>query len=344
VSQVVGRRTPREQRGRRFLARLRLLRRYRARNLRLAEEHAERTASRHKEQVQVCPRGCYFERARPTHVVVTVGFGRADVRVDPTFQSRRCPHCGVRLVRKCRRCKGPILLQERGTRELDDPDRRRADRRCRKCGFPFPWAPERARSAQLDVPGWDKRGGYATCLSDRPRHGDLWVVQDEVGDVPFDAIVSCDDEDGRMWTGAAAEIKLRAGDEVERMPDEVVRRLGSAWVTDGGALVADKIVHVAAMDRNGRAPLDLVSSSVAAALSRARRETGVGSIGIPVIGWGAGELDLVEWGVTMARAAIDFLDETREPCPPLLSVVLIIDDEDDRENEITEIRKALVSG
>jgi O-acetyl-ADP-ribose deacetylase (regulator of RNase III) len=175
------------------------------------------------------------------------------------------------------------------------------------------------------------------------RHGDLWVVQDDVGNLPFDALVSCDDEYGRMWTGAAAEIKLLAGDEVERMPDEVERRLGSVWVTAAGGLRAKKIVHVAAMDRRGRATIDVVGNSVAAALDAARRETDLKSIGIPVIGWGSGEPDLIEWGVAIARAAIVSLNETSERCPHPLSVVLTIDDEDDREREVTEIRKAIAA-
>src|SRR5437016_2699521 len=74
--------------GRGWLARLRVpAKRYRDRQWRQAEDRSRATTGRPKEQVQVCPRGCYFEQARPVGVAVTTGFGRADIRVDETFHA-----------------------------------------------------------------------------------------------------------------------------------------------------------------------------------------------------------------------------------------------------------------
>lgn len=317
---------------------------HRARSWRIAQERSGATAGPHKSQIQVCPRGCYSEQARAVTVALTRRFGRADVRFNLAFQATRCPQCGAKLIRRCRRCKGPIFLDEPLNRN-QEPRNRNPDGRCRSCGLPHPWAPERLNArTRTEVRKWKEEKGYATCLRSELRHGDLWVVQDVITSLPFKAIVSCDDVEGNMWTDPAVELKAAAGDEVERKAiEEAPLQLGRAWDTTAGALRFERIVHVATMDRRGKAELGVARECLRSALTLAQTMK-IESLAVPAMGWGPADIELPVWLASIAQEAIAVLDRRSDLPTSPLSVVLVIDDEDDREREIRDLVRTVSHG
>lgn len=269
--------------------------------------------------VQVCPRGCYWERARRQSKSRTRFSGWADIQIDFDFESRNCPHCGSLLVQKCQRCNGAILLSGRDGRDPDD--------RCRTCGLPYPWSSERTATVVRVRPSERSlrdENGYAKCVDSDSARGDLWLVADSIANLTVSAIVSGDDVDGHMWTDAASEIKEAAGEDVQRQAiDTAPLTQGIAWVTDAGALHFDEIVHVAAMDRGGETRLDVALRCIRNALELAYQKD-LESLAVPVLGWGPRDITLSAWLTAITDEVVSFLHEPSPSQGTPLSILLAV--------------------
>lgn len=288
--------------------------------------------------LQVCPQGCYWERAQRQVSVRSRLWGEAEVRTDFHFESRNCPHCGSLLVRACIRCQGPILLSGRDGQDPDD--------RCRECGLPFPWSTERREREgrrPADEPLRDEPG-YSRALVRAGEFGELWLVADRVANLPVAAVLCPDDIAGHMWSDAAVEIRRASGQDVQRQAiDAASATVGKAWITNAGALPFEAVIHVAAMDRAGETQLQIALACIAEALELAR-ERGLRSLAIPLAGWGPREIDQEEWQAAVAADAADFL--TRGPLSQMapMSVLLALPQADDLNTRSTEIEAAISRG
>jgi hypothetical protein len=148
---------------------------------------------------KVCPRGCVHEVARRELVTRTSLWGHALVRVRFAFETETCPRCGSRLVDRCGRCGEMILAPVRD--------------RCRFCGLPQSWSPERLATARRTRPRpWrqDDARDPAISICTVPGRGELLVIEGDVTTVAVDGVVSNDDVDGRMYSVIASTITGRS--------------------------------------------------------------------------------------------------------------------------------------
>jgi O-acetyl-ADP-ribose deacetylase (regulator of RNase III)/predicted RNA-binding Zn-ribbon protein involved in translation (DUF1610 family) len=281
--------------------------------------------------IQVCPRGCeYRELARRDVMTRTLLLGRVAMHAVFTFETTNCPECGARLSRRCARCNQEIFAPV-------------ADR-CQFCGLPQPWAADRR-------PG-SERGTARPWRPDpdvndpaRPlyhaRRGDVWVIEGDIARLKVDAVVSNDDVDGRMWAQVARAIKSAAGDDVERLAQQGKPfRLGHAWVTKPGALKMEGIIHVASMGRHGESRVEIVQSCLAAALDIATEQR-YESIGVAAIGSGPASIDPREWFRAFACEAIAHLTGEATPETPRLSIVLVLFEPSEFEEDVRLLQRAI---
>jgi len=287
-----------------------------------AEDWRVGTAAGFQTPAMVCPRGCYDELARRELVTRTSLFGSALVRVKFAFETETCPTCGSRLVGECGRCEQRVLAP------VSD--------RCRFCGLPQPWSPERrstARRTRSRPWRFDARDP-AVLVHAAPGRGELLIVEGDVTSVAVDAVVSNDDVDGRMYTVIASSIKAVAGPDVERQSiAQGPFPLGEAWYTDAGALPAPirGIIHVAAMDRRGGSDSGTLVRCALAALEEARRQR-LTSLAIAAFGTGPRGrqqklIDLDDWLAAVGEAIVhEFASWDVVPGRAPLSVLFVLYD------------------
>jgi O-acetyl-ADP-ribose deacetylase (regulator of RNase III)/predicted RNA-binding Zn-ribbon protein involved in translation (DUF1610 family) len=307
-----------------------------------SSQRCEARLAGNRTPVQVCPRGCGFrELARRDLIARTKWLGRAGVRVSFVFEASNCPKCGVRLVRRCARCKEEILAPV-------------ADR-CQSCGLPQPWAFERREAAERtsirlwrpepNVPEAKRKvNDPARELYTARDRGDLWVIDGNIARLAVDAVVSNDDVDGQMWAEVARAIKLAAGEGVELLAQaRKPYALGQAWHTPAGLLKdVQGIIHVASMTRNGESTIRSVNESLLAAyrLARSRKYE---SIGIGAIGSGPAAIPISEWLRAFAEVSVGYLaDDTvwKEGDKPL-SVVLVLFEPADFDADVERLRRVI---
>ena len=281
--------------------------------------------------IQVCPRGCeHSEHARRDVLTKTTISGRASVRVTFAFETDNCPKCGAPLVKSCARCEraiyGPVVD------------------RCRFCGLPPPWAVERRPSAnRAAVQRWRREPGVrdpARLLYSNAGRGDVWVVEGDIARIDVGAIVSNDDVDGQMWAQVSRAIKSAAGSDVERLArEEKPYKLGEAWWTKPGSLELEGIIHVAAMDRHGKADADVVEECLVNAIEIAEDKR-LKSLGIPAFGSGPNSVPPDEWFRRFAEVSVEHLSK-----PPLpkgyrqFSILLVLFDPVDFEAMVSRLAK-----
>jgi O-acetyl-ADP-ribose deacetylase (regulator of RNase III)/predicted RNA-binding Zn-ribbon protein involved in translation (DUF1610 family) len=309
---------------------LRPVRAYRAWRWRRVKARSTSEAGLNRTPVEVCPKGCEStERARREVLARSRLSGRAAVRVEFTFETTNCPICGSRLMSRCARCGGPVLLPV-----VD---------RCRFCGLPHPWAAERragtervpARKWHPDSPGVNDPATllYETHL------GELWVVEGDVLQLDVDAIISNDDVDGRMWTEVAYAIKQAAAGDVDREArDGAPHKIGQAWTTLAGELPLDGIVHVASMNRRGKSSEGIIQRCIRAALDCAQ-EARFKSIGIAAIGSGP-NIPLATWLDAFAHTVVGYLHSKRQSAKKL-AIVLVLYECEDFDQDVALLRRAV---
>lgn len=287
---------------------------------------------------KVCPRGCVHEVARRELVTRTSLWGKAQVRVRFAFETETCPRCGSRLVDRCGRCGERILAPVRD--------------RCRFCGLPQSWSPERLATARRTRPRpWRKDDARDPAISICTvlGRGELLVIEGDVTTMAVDGVVSNDDVDGRMYSVIASTIKSVAGPDVERQSiAQGPFPRGEAWYTDAGALPAPirGIIHVAVMDRHGATDRDTLVQCVVSAVEEARRQR-LTSLAIAAFGTGPRGpqlklIDLEEWlalaGPAIARQFASWpVEEGREP----LSVLIVLYETPDFDAQVRHLRDAV---
>jgi O-acetyl-ADP-ribose deacetylase (regulator of RNase III) len=278
---------------------------------------------RHRPEIQVCPRGCGFdERARHDLVVRTGLSGRAKLMAATSFETKSCPNDGARLIRKCARCRKPILAPI-------------ADH-CQFCGVPQPWSKDRrAATERLSVRYWcpedpetpeSARRAYdpaehlfkvvAGLRDGKEVEVDVWVLDGDIAQLGVDAVISNDDVDGQMWSQSARSIRDAAGEIVEReAQSDRPFRLGHAWSTRAGELGhLRNVIHVASMSRYGNPSPGDVSSCLKAAFRLAIRD-GHESLGLTAFGTGPAAITRNQWFSLFAAATAELFD-TAELFPP----------------------------
>jgi O-acetyl-ADP-ribose deacetylase (regulator of RNase III) len=308
-----------------------------------ADDWRSDRVDRSRSQASVCPRKCVTLSARREVLARSLPGGRAEVRVHFEHETDNCPKCGSTLLKKCGRCEAPLLSP------VGD--------RCEGCGLPFPWAPERLASDGKTRPRQWKKSRTAVPAKRIYRVGkarprlQLLMIEADITNLNVDAIVSNDDVDGRMYTQIASSIKAVAGTDAETQS----RRggpypQGVAWLTDPGTLrLLRTIIHVSAVDRQGRTDLVMIERCLRSALDLAREE-GCQSVGVAAFGTGPtgtrkNLITVENWLEAMTRAAVSYLhalsiasdSKNRESAP--LSVIFTIYGRDDFDALVKSCRK-----
>jgi O-acetyl-ADP-ribose deacetylase (regulator of RNase III) len=321
-----------------------------------AFEETKAATGENRMRIQVCPRGCSYQLGRRDIVTRSRLSGRADIEIRYNFETLSCGKCGTPYQRECVRCGFPIFAP------LAD--------RCEWCGLPHPWAVERrAVSTRVQPREWraDESIKHSSEESTKPSaerlasYGDdrkFYVIEGDITTFEIDALISNDDEDGRMWTLVASSIKAAAGNDVEyESISHGPYRLGSAWLTHGGNLPTSRgIIHVAAMDRNGKskgletirkclwAALELavkkeIESVAFAAMGTAPRviEKETGTITSSAAGSPPGLIKLDDWLKDIAPLVGKFLRETSVK----LTVLLVLYGQDDFPARVEMLKKEI---
>lgn len=262
---------------------------------------------------RMCPRKCMREAARGELVTRASLLGQVRVKVHYGFDTETCTVCGARLIGQCERCGAQVV------EPIKD--------RCRACGLPQPWSPERLPSIKS---GRSRRWGStdsndpALLVREVPGGGALFVIDGNITSIAVDGVVSNDDVDGRMYTVIASSIKSAAGPDVERQSiAQGPFRRGDAWHTDAGTLPSPirLVIHIAAMDRRGDTDPSTIEQCVTSALEEARAQ-GLDSVALAAFGTGprgSGPkvIDMHQWLADVSKAIVrQFATWQREDGPP----------------------------
>ncbi len=249
---------------------------------------------------RMCPRKCMHEAARGELVTRASFWGQARIRVHYVFDTETCTICGARLIGQCERCGAQVVEPVRD--------------RCRSCGLPQPWSPERLPSIQS---GRSRRWGPtdsndpALLVREVPGGGALFVIDGNITSIAVDGVVSNDDVDGRMYTVIASSIKAAAGPDVERQSiAQGPFRRGDAWHTDAGTLSSPirLVIHIAAMDRRGDTDPGTIERCVISALEEARAQEldsiALAAFGTGPRGSGPKVIEMHQWLTDVSKAIV----------------------------------------
>jgi O-acetyl-ADP-ribose deacetylase (regulator of RNase III) len=149
------------------------------------------------------------------------------------------------------------------------------------------------------------------------------VAKADITLMPVDAIVNPANSLGIMGGGAAAAIKRRGGDVIQR---EAMERapiaVGAAIVTGAGKLHAKHVIHAPTMEEPGmKIGVENVRRATRAALIAAAA-SGFDVIALPGLGTGVGGVDRDE----SARAMVDELRAHRQQKP---GTIYLVDTDDE---------------
>lgn len=270
--------------------------------------------------LQVCPLCGATERA--TREITARGgilrFGRAQVAVRPIFTTEYCGVCAVKMVQGCSRCKELIRDEQASC--------------CWHCGREYPWA------------GLQRSGEWrhfaeviSSCGEDVSRT--IWLYVGDVTSIRADGVVSPDDYHGRMHGEVASRILRAAGDVVGRTVGQK-REPGTAWETDAGDLARSgnvrRVIHVAAMQPNGRCDPEVITSATKNALERGK-ELRLRELAFPAIGTGSGGLEMSDSVPRMLAAMRSFLGADPGSLSDIVCVVL------DHERA-ADFKRAVIAG
>ncbi len=144
---------------------------------------------------------------------------------------------------------------------------------------------------------------------------DVW--QGEIAELEVDALVVGASESLFMTAGAAASVKRRGGEEIERSAvDQGPIQPGEAVATRGGSLAAPYVIHTVAVGHDRLPDADRLRAAVLAALALCE-PLQLHRIAMALLG--------VEHGAFTARDAADILVRTlrqEAPATQLESVVI----------------------
>ena len=150
----------------------------------------------------------------------------------------------------------------------------------------------------------------------------IQVVVDDLAFVTADAVVRPADEVLNPVSPEASRLDQQAGERFDALR-RVTTPLdaGAAVVTGGGDLAAPFVLHVVIRDSSHRTDRDIVRRALISAWQRAA-DWGLGSIGAPLIGAGAGQLTLED--------AAGLMVETFEAQRGAPELRIVLEREDDR--------------
>ena len=144
-------------------------------------------------------------------------------------------------------------------------------------------------------------------------NGDICVLE-------VDAIVNPASPTLWMSTGVGGALKRAGGDAIEFA---AVRQgpvdVGSAVVTEAGALAARAVIHAVSLDRQHRTTAEAIATAVRSAIARAR-EIGAVSIAFPALGTGIGGFPLDE----AAAITVSTVREELRPDDPIEHVIFAL--------------------
>ena len=133
-------------------------------------------------------------------------------------------------------------------------------------------------------------------------NGDICVLE-------VDAIVNPAGPMLWMSTGVGGALKRAGGDAIEFA---AVRQgpvaVGSAVVTEAGALAARAVIHAVSLDQQHRTSSEAIAEAIRNAIARAH-EIGVSSIAFPALGTGVGGYPLDEAATVTVRTVREELEE-----------------------------------
>jgi O-acetyl-ADP-ribose deacetylase len=133
-------------------------------------------------------------------------------------------------------------------------------------------------------------------------NGDICVLE-------VDVIVNPASPTLWMSTGVGGALKRAGGDAIEFA---AVRQgpvaVGSAVVTEAGALAARALIHAVSLDRNHRTSAQAIADAVRSAMARAR-EIGATSIAFPALGTGIGGFPLDDAAAITVRTVREELTD-----------------------------------
>jgi O-acetyl-ADP-ribose deacetylase (regulator of RNase III) len=252
--------------------------------------------------VQVCPwcRDPGFTEAAVRDIRAVrrfTGLGRVRLVVRQDWISVVCPQCGRRLEQACPddMCAAPIISA--------------ADSHCRRCGRPYPW-----------IQGRDWRD-HAEHIG-RIANVDLWALNGDITTIVVDAVVVGDDLEGRM-VGLVGQAVVRAGG-AQIQQESVDKRQGgpgSSWVTSGGSLPCDHVVHVAVMSADGHTEPEWIRTATQQALITAD-QLNIQSLGLSALGAGRARLPADISGSEMGSAVVSYFE--RVPASRLRDLVFVL--------------------
>jgi O-acetyl-ADP-ribose deacetylase (regulator of RNase III) len=153
------------------------------------------------------------------------------------------------------------------------------------------------------------------------------VIVDDLAFVRADAVIRPADERLEPVQGAAARLDAQAGArfaELRRVQNPLV--VGAAVVTGGGDLTAPLVVHTVIQSREENVTADTVRRALTSAWQRAAQFQ-LMSIATPLVGVGAGQLDL-EDAARILRETWD--DPMRRPEFPA-ALTIVVERERDRD-------------
>lgn len=233
-----------------------------------------------------------------------------------SFEYVRCPSCGRRLADECHLCHAVIVRDD--------------DAFCWWCGSKYWWAVLREERGRAPIPEWRSRAHPVNGMPDGKR---VWTLVASVTQIQVDAVVSTDLTTGRMAGEVGVSLYAIGGDQIEEASMREAgtsRGIGDVWLTEGGALPVDHVVHVAIV---GHMPgLDDVRNAVVNCL-RCADNAGATTLAIPVLGTGRGVLTLR----VAARAFSSALQEWKTSPVEALTDVIVVVREDEEARQFRDI-------
>ncbi len=162
----------------------------------------------------------------------------------------------------------------------------------------------------------------------------ITVVVGDLASVPADAVVRPTNGNLEATTPALRRLELAAGPRFRDLC-RVQRELGvgAAVVTPAGDLAAELVVHAVVMTRAEPVTASGVRRAAAAALRQAGQWQ-IGTLAVPPLGTGAGQLSLEQAADALRLALADLDPGSEHPA----NIVVVV--ETDAEREIFEARLA----
>jgi len=168
------------------------------------------------------------------------------------------------------------------------------------------------------------------------------MIEADITNLAVDALVSSDDVNGQMRTGAAVAIKAACGEVVEHQSmEQGPHKIGSAWSTEPGRLGVKCVIHVAAVNTTGTSSLEIIKTATMSAILFAQ-EYRLNSMALPIMGAGTARIQYDECVETLVRACHEHLRASAGSLPR--DIVLVLFSPPSFEKSIARARDAVSDG